>query len=211
MPQAYAIRLTLIASILVVAQAVSAQAALFQFNFVGTITANDTTGPLKGLLNPNFPNAEDGISGFLRYDASTPASPPGVFDIPGAVFHAVFDGGTVDATGVTAQVSANQDALFFRANVPVSQFLPTVISTATMSLGFETFTDGFFSLTTLPTTLPINDKTLGFEYTAGSQIFGASTDTNIVVTLSAIPEPASIALLGLGLVGAVVARSRRMS
>ena len=63
MPQAYAIRLTLIASILVVAQAVSAQAALFQFNFVGTITANDTTGPLKGLLNPNFPNAEDGVSG----------------------------------------------------------------------------------------------------------------------------------------------------
>ena len=117
----------------------------------------------------------------------------------------------MDATGVTAQVSANQDALFFRANVPVSQFLPTVISTATMSLGFETFTDGFFSLTTLPTTLPINDKTLGFEYTAGGQIFGASTDTNIVVTLSAIPEPASIALLGLGLVGAVVARSRRMS
>jgi hypothetical protein len=184
------------------------RAELVQFDFVGHVTAEDTTGPLKTLLNPNFDTTLDTVTGYLQFDASTLPTTPGTFNLPGAVFHATYAGGTIDATGVAAQVSVNQDFLGFSANVPVSQFLPTVISTATLSLGFQTFTDGYLSLTSLPTAVPPNDKTLGFSYTVGGNASGATTDTNLVVTVSAVPEPATLGLFGLGIAGVVVSRRR---
>lgn len=109
----------------------------------------------------------------------------------------------------TADVSANRDFLGFTAAVPASEFLPTLVSNVSISLGFQTFTDGYFSLTVLPTTVPINDKTLGISYTdANGAPHGASTDTNIVVT-EQIPEPASLAVLATGLGAFIAARRRR--
>ena len=203
------VKFTLVTCALVMGYGASARAALNEYDFTGHITEEDTSGPLKDLLNPNFNTDLDVVSGYLRYDASTPDTTPGVFDLPGAIFHAVFAGGTVDATGVTATVSVNQDLIVFRTDVPVAEFLPTVISSATMSLGFQTFTDGYFNLTSLPVTVPPNDKTLGFAYTAGGVDYGASTDTNLVVTARTVPEPSPLAVLGLGLASLVFASSRK--
>ncbi len=187
---------------------IAARAAVIEYDFTANITEEDTTGPLKNLLNPP-PLGTNPLSGFIRYDASTPDSTPGNWTLPSAVVHVAYQGGTVDATGAIAHVSPNQDIFLLTFQVPVAQFLPTVITTASLGVGFQTFTNNYFSLTALPTTVPPNDHTVSFSYTAGSTLYGASTDTNTQFTARTIgvPEPASLLLLLAGAIASV--RSRR--
>lgn len=184
----------------------SARASIIEYDFTGQITARDTAGPLAPLLNP-APSGGNPLSGYVRFDASTPDTTPGQWSLPGAVLHIAYAGGTVDATGAVAEVSVNQDFFAFTFPVPVAQFLPLSITSATAGIGFQTFTNGYFSLTSLPTTVPPADHTLGFSYVSGGKNFGASTDTNTNFTatiINPVPEPASMTLLLLGVVGAAL-------
>ena len=176
-----------------------ARAALIQYNFVGHVVAFDN-GPLSNVLNPGPTTLSNVITGYLQYDTTIAPTLPGVFNLAGAVFHVQYPGITLDATGVTATVSGNRDLITFSASIPPSEFAPVPVTSATISLGFQTFTDNYFSLTALPTIVPPNDQTLGISYVSGAP-HGASTDTDLIVTssLSVVPEPASLALFGTGL------------
>ncbi len=189
----------------------SARAAVVEYDFTGQITAQDTSGPLAPLLNP-VPIGANPLSGFVRFDASTADTTPGHWSLPDAVLHIAYTGGTVDAIGAVASVTVNQDGFAFTFQVPVAQFLPLSITSATVGVGFQTFTNGYFGLTSLPTTVPPNDHGVGFSYTANGQGYGAGTDTNTVFTASVVnpvPEPASVTILLLGAVWAGVATRRR--
>lgn len=189
----------------------SARAAIVEYDFTGQITAQDISGPLAPLLNP-APLGPNPLIGFVRFDASTPDITPGTWSLPSAILHIAYAGGNVDATGAVATVSINQDIFLFKFQVPVAQFLPLSISSASVGIGFETFMNGYFSLTSLPTTVPPNDHTVGFSYVAGGTAFGASTDTNTkftATTVNPVPEPASAALLLLGAMSARIATRRR--
>lgn len=186
-----------------------ARAAIVQYDFTGQITAL-SSGPLAPLLNP-APNGPNPLSGFVRFDASTPITTPGLWSLSTAVLHIAYAGGNVDAIGAVATVSANQDFFLFKFQVPVAQFLPLSISSASVGIGFETFTNNYFSLTSLPTVVPPSDHTVGFSYAANSLTYGASTDTNAKFTatvINPVPEPASMALLLLGAVSAGAAARR---
>lgn len=188
---------------------IPARAALLEYDFVGHVVVNDG-GPLASVLNP-FPNTiSNVVTGYLRYDPTTADSTPGIFNLASAVFHAQYQGIALDATGVTATVSINRDLIVFTASIPPSEFLPVSVTSASISLGFQTFTDNFFSLTALPTTVPPNDHTLGLSYMSGGVAHGASTDTDLIVTsrLVDVPEPFSLTLLGTGLGILAVARNR---
>jgi len=181
-----------------------AHATVEIYSFTGMITAGDTTGPLMGFLGPNLP-----VSGSLSFDLSTPPTTPGHWDLTTAHFAVDFNGLNLTATGATAFVTMpNQDAIVFQIAIPPAEFLPVSVTSATVSLGFQTFTDGFFSLTSLPVGVPPNDHTLGISYVSGGVTHGASTDTNLVLTSALVPEPASVTLLGAGLI-AIAARRRR--
>ncbi|HEY0202859.1 MAG TPA: PEP-CTERM sorting domain-containing protein [Acetobacteraceae bacterium] len=191
----------------------SAHAAVVEYDFTGQITAQDTSGPLAPLLNP-VPLGANPLSGFVRFDASTADTTPGNWSLPGAVLHIAYAGGNVDAVGAVASVSVNQDAFVFTFQIPAAQFLPLSITSATVGIGFQTFTNGYFSLTSLPTTVPPDDHTVGFSYAANGQGYGASTDTATTFTASVInpvPEPASVTVLLLGAVWAGAAARRRQA
>jgi hypothetical protein len=181
-----------------------ARAVIETYSFVGMITAGDVTGPLTAFLGPNLP-----VSGAISFDLATPPTTPGNWDLTTAQFSVDFNGLNLTATGATASVGVNQDIFVFHIDIPPAEFLPVSVTSATVSLGFQTFTDGFFSLTSLPIGVPPNDHTLGISYVSGGDTFGASTDTNIVVTSALVPEPASITLFGAGLLAVALRRRFR--
>ncbi len=193
-----------LAAMLVLAVPLTAQAVVIEYDFTGNITEEDTTGPLKNFLNPP-PLGINPLSGYVRFDASTPDTTPGNWTLPAAIVHIAYQGGTVDGVGAVAHVSTNRDVFLFTFQIPVSQFLPVTIATAAVNIGFDTFQDGYFSLNSLPTTVPPNDHTISFSYTAGTTPFGASTDTNNNFTARTIsvPEPASMFLLFVGAIAAL--------
>jgi len=181
----------------------AAHATIETYSFTGQITAGDTTGPLEPFLDANLP-----VSGHLTFDAGTSPISPGNWDLPTAQLTVDFNGLVLNATGATAHVTPNQDALQFQIDIPSAEFLPTIVTSATIGFGFQTFIDGYFSLSSLPLGVPPNDKGLGISYVSGGLTYGASTDTNIVVTSALVPEPAAITLFGVG-VTALALRGRR--
>ena len=190
-----------------------ARAAILEYDFTGHIVAFDS-GPLASVLNPGPTTSSNVVTGYVRFDTATAATTPGVFNLTNAVFHVQYPAITLDATGVTATVSTNRDLIVFTTSFPTSQFTTASVTSDSISLGFQTFTDNYFSLTALPTTVPPNDHTLGFSYTSGGIPHGASTDTDLIVTstISAVPEPASLAVFGtaLGLLALIRNRAKRV-
>ncbi len=174
---------------------VAAHATTVEYDFTGNIVAGPAMAPLNLYVQAN-----DHISGYFRFDASTAPTTPGNWTLSNAVFHVQFDTLMLDSVGATAHVSINQDLLTFTANIPPGDF-PFPVTSATLGLGFQTFTNGYFSLSSLPTTLPPNDHTLGLSVTGPWGTDGASTDTELFITARTIPEPAAIALFAAGLLG----------
>lgn len=172
----------------------AATATPVEYDFTGNIVAGPGMAPLN-----TYVQANNHISGYFRFDTSVLPTGPGDWTLPTAVFHVQFDTLTFDTLGATAHVSFNQDAIVFRANIPASDF-PFAVTSANLALGFETFMDGYFSLSTLPHIVPPNDHTLGLSVSGPWGSDGASTDTELFITAK-VPEPASLALVLVGLLG----------
>lgn len=174
---------------------VAAHATIVEYDFTGNVVAGPAGAPLNGYVQAN-----NHISGFFRFDASTAPTTPGNWDLSTAVFHVQFDMLTLDSVGATAHVSLNQDLLTFTASIPPADF-PFPVTSASLGLGFQTFIDGYYSLTSLPTWLPPNDHTLGLSVSGPWGTDGASTDTELFITARTVPEPAPIAVVLASLLG----------
>lgn len=181
-------------SALAVLMSAAATAMPVEYDFTGNIVAGPGRAPLNGYVQAN-----NHISGYFRFDNSVLPTSPGDWTLPGAVFHVQFDTLTFDTLGATAHVSFNRDAIVFSATIPASDF-PFTVTSASLALGFETFMDGYFSLSALPFSVPPNDHTLGLSVSGPWGNDGASTDTELFITAKA-PEPASLALIAAGLCG----------
>lgn len=198
-------RTLLLATATVLILSPAAEAVIVEYDFTGNITAGPAGPPLGSFVQANHP-----ISGYFRFDAGTAPSLPGSWALPTAQFHVLFDTLTFDTVGATAHVGVNQDIITFSASVPQADF-PFPISSATLSLGFQTFMNGYFSLTTLPVVVPPNDHMLGLALVSGGVPDGASTDTALFPTVRLIPEPGTLALLGAGiaLIGVMTRRRKK--
>lgn len=86
--------------------AVQARAApLVRLDFAGVIDVirPGVNGPLDG-FGALAPEPVSAVNGYLVYDAATPATSPGVWDLPTATYHATFGDVTLDS-GPRGQVN----------------------------------------------------------------------------------------------------------
>ncbi len=163
-----------------------------QYNFTGMVVQG--TAP--------WAPANTFLSGYFRFDAATPPSSAGVWNLPTAVFHVQYADLTIDTVGASAQVSPTGEAIRFDAFVPPTEF-PFSVFGGTLEMQFETFTDNYFSLSKLPTTVPPNDHSL-ILWNDGNLFAGTDTDFSPTV-----PEPATAAFFLAGLIGLGARRKRR--
>ncbi len=173
---------------------IPAHATPFQYDFTGMVVAGSATVPSNTLL-----------SGYFRFDAATAPTSPGVWDLPGAVFHVQYSTLTIDTVGATAHLWPNRDGITFEANVPSGEF-PFPNSGGVLDMQFFTFIDNYFSTSQLPTNIPPNDKSL-ILWADGKLV--ASTDTNFGVTIHT-PEPATKAIVLAVLAGLAWGQRRRL-
>ncbi len=155
---------------------------MMQYNLTGTVV----TGPASWQEKP--------LSGYFRYNSNTAPTSPGTWFLPTATFHVDFPGGYTlnTAGGVRAQVSPTGEAITFEAQlIPSDLPVPNCCGGA-LDMFFESYVDGTFSASTLPTTVPPGDKSLWIT----SDSFHLGTDTAFGVT---VPEPATVAFFLAGL------------
>lgn len=194
---------SLITALAFAAATPAAHAGLVEYDFTGNVVAGPASSPLNLYVQAN-----NHISGYFLFDAATAPTSPGHWDLSSAIFHVKFDTLTLDTVGATAQVSALGDLISFVADVPPAEF-PFPVTSSKLAMSFQTFTDGFFSLTTLPDFIPPNDHMMGLSVTGPWGTDGASTDTEFFLTVrTSVPEPASIAVVLAGLFGWRMMRRR---
>ena len=191
-----------------------ARAAVVRYDFAGPLLfPSDNNNPLGSIVTPNGQ-----ALGFFQFDAATLPTSPGHWTLPTAVFQGDFGGLNVAAVGATATVSGALDStLGFTFALDPSTF-PIPVASAAAEFDFITYTDNYFSLSSLPatTTVPPGDKLAAVRYVTTGGISGqASTDTDASITTvtvtptTPVPEPASLGLLGVGVAGLGLARRRR--
>ncbi len=143
------------------------------------------------------------FTGYFRYDATTPPTSLGVWNLPTAVFHVDFAHLTIDTEGANAESSFNHESITFETLVPRSELPFPVTYAAFLDIQFETYRDDYFLK--LPTTQTPGDHSL-FFYIDDNLFIGTDTAFNPTV-----PEPATAALFLVGLTGLAWGVRRRLS
>lgn len=140
------------------------------------------------------------LTGYFRFDAGTPATAPGVWNLPTAVFHVQYDGVTIDTVGATAHTWNDGEAITFNLDVPYAD-IPDPDAIFTLTMTFEAYHDNAYSAWHLPTTEVAVDHWLMLwrndEMLVGTEYFD----------IRYVPEPATAAVLLAGLLA--IARKRR--
>lgn len=191
--------------------------------------------PAPGVSSPDLPgwlitNNVDIDSAVQPYPACSGISPPkGTYflDLTGS-FAPADDRGTVYQT-VTTHPGATYDLSFYFGGNPQWQVLgypndgaiksmdvllnSDVIGTYSVNTAGVPITDGSFSLENIDFTATSSTTTLSFESLNGVGVTSPSDFGPLLagVNLEQVPEPATLSLLGLGLVGLGFMRRRKAS